>query len=138
MAEYLLRRRLGPNTTWVVESAGISALNGMRASAAARNVMQESGSDLSRHSSRMLTAEMIRRASVIVVMTATHRDGVIRMAPAAKEKVFMLKSFGGGHGRAEDIDDPVGSSDEIYRQVRDEIDEHMPDLILFLNQYHGE
>lgn len=134
MAEHLLRRRLGGNTEWKVASAGTSALGGSPASAGAMAAMADLGIDISGHRSRRLTREMIDGADMIVVMGASHRDQVVRMSQAAADKVFLLKSFGPG-APAEDVEDPVGMSNDIYRRIRDEIDAELPDLIEFLREH---
>jgi protein-tyrosine phosphatase len=134
MAEHLLRRRLGGNSEWKVSSAGTSALGGSPASAGAMTAMEDIGIDISNHRSSRLTREMIDEADLIVVMGGAHRDQVVRMSQAAADKVFLLKSFGAGAPKA-DVEDPVGLSDDVYRQIRDEIDAELPDLVLFLAEY---
>jgi protein-tyrosine-phosphatase len=64
-------------------------------------------------------------------MTRSHREQLLEHFPGIGEKVFLLKSFGrGGDG---DVADPIGQTEEAYRQVLAEIDAAMPDLIEFLD-----
>jgi protein-tyrosine phosphatase len=130
MAEYLLRNRLKRNANWEVRSAGTNAGYGMPASHAAAVVLSEQGIDMSPHRSRPLTRELIDAASLIVVMTAGHRDYIRAVYPDATEKVFLLKSFdpvGGG-----DVDDPIGLTTDTYRSIGDEIDRALPGLTAFM------
>jgi len=130
MAEYLLRHRLPPDSAWEVGSAGTSAGFGMSASRFAVTALREKQVDLSMHQSRPVTRDLVDVASLIVVMTAGHRDFIRAVYPDAKEKIFLLKSFdpvGGG-----DIDDPIGLTVETYRQIRDDIDRALPGLMTFM------
>lgn len=133
MAEVLLRHWLGPDTEWEVCSAGVSAVNGAPASEATVTVLAEKGLDASSHRSRMLDAGLVDAADLIVVMTHDHQQIVRQRFPAARGKVFLLKSFGPG-GRDEDIDDPIGMPVDVYRHVRDEMNAVMPDLVLCMHE----
>jgi len=132
MAEYLLRERLGGDGAWEVRSAGLAALSGMPASAAAVATLRESGIGLGSHRSRPLTRELIDAASLIVVMTAGHRNQVTALSPRAIEKTFLLSTFNAA-ANASDIDDPIGLSLVSYRGVRDEIVAALPGLVAFMN-----
>ena len=133
MAEYLLKHWLGPDPKWDVKSAGVSTDDGMPASEAASVVLAEKGIDLSSHASNQLDRGLVDAAQLIVVMTGAHRDIVLRRFPEARNRIFLLKSF--GHtARDEDVEDPIGMSVDEYRRVRDEIDAVMPDLLLYLHE----
>ena len=130
MAEYLLRDRLGPEADWEVGSAGTSAGHGMQASDSAVETLREKGLDLSRHRSQPLSRELVDGASLVVVMTAGHRDFIRTAYPDAAEKVFLLKSFDPVNGG--DMDDPIGLTTDIYRDIGGEIDRALPGLITFM------
>lgn len=133
MAEYLLKRRLGTGSGWNVISAGTSALAGLRASRYAIEAMGAIGIDISGHRARILTEDMVDSADIIITMTRLQRAEIVSLYPRATDKVFTLKSFAGGTG-GRDVDDPMGMSGDDYRQTRDEIDEVMPDVVLFLRE----
>jgi len=134
MAEYLLRHHLGSNSTWQVGSAGLAALNGFRASQPAIEVLHEKGLDLAPHRSRNVTKEMIDLATLIVVMTASHALELKQRFPEAQDRIYLLKSFDPS-SRGGDVQDPIGSDVDTYRQIRDEIDSALLDLILYLKQH---
>jgi len=133
MAEYLLKRWLGPDSKWDVRSAGVSTEDGLPASDEAVAALAEKGLDLSPHASRQLDGALVDAAQLIVVMTGAHKNMVLRCFPKARSRVFLLKSFG-AEGRDEDIEDPIGMSLNEYQRVRDELDAVMPDLILYLHE----
>lgn len=132
MAEYLLRNRLGPDSSWTVSSAGLMA--GF-ASPPSRNgvvVMDDLGIDIRAHESRQLDRELVDEASLIVVMTRSHADQVELLYPDAGAKVYLLNSFGGAG--LKDVDDPIGATVDVYRNVRDEINKAIDGLISFINK----
>ena len=131
MAEYLLRHRLGPASGVVIGSAGVFAPSDAAASPPAVAVLAERGIDLSAHRSRMLDTAQVAAADLIVVMTAAHRQGVLSAFPQAAGKVFLLTGFG-VKKKGTDIADPIGLSVDVYRKTRDQIDEALSDLILYL------
>ena len=137
MAEYLLRRLLGPNSKWKVISAGTSAIPGVRASMSAIEVMAGLGVDISAHRSRGVTEEMIDSATIVITMTNSQRDEIVSCFPRARDKVFTLMSIAGDAGGG-DVADPVGMSAADYRRTRDEIDGMMPDVVLFLHEQGGD
>jgi protein-tyrosine phosphatase len=133
MAEYLLRRWLGPDSAWEVQSAGVAAADDMPASQAAVMALAELGIDAAGHRSRSLDEGLIDAADLIVVMTSDHRRHVLHRFPRARGRVFLLKSFGHA-GRDQDIADPIGLPLEAYREVRDEMNAVLPDLALHLHE----
>lgn len=132
MAEYLLRRRLDPDSPWIVSSAGVAAPRGMPASQPAVEALRSVGIDLRPHRSRLLTKEMVASCSLLVVMTEAHRMHVQNIAPAAGHKISLLKSFD-PVARSADVEDPIGMSVEVYRGVRDEIEAALPGLIRYMH-----
>lgn len=113
MAEGLLRA-LARERGQAVEvlSAGLCA-DGSPASPQAVAVMAERGIDISRHVSHPVTPELCAAADVIGVMSAGHRDLLIRLFAVPAEKVVLL---GGG------IPDPFGGTLEDYRRTRDALE----------------
>ncbi|MEI6970815.1 MAG: hypothetical protein WCL44_04795 [bacterium] len=137
MAEYLLRRRLGEKSEWKVISAGTAALAGLRATRYSVEAMADIGIDISGHKSRPLTGDVVDSAAVIITMTRWQRDEIVSLYPRAVEKVFTLGAIADGSpGR--DVDDPMGMSGDDYKRTRDEIDEMMPDVVLFLRGQESE
>jgi L-threonylcarbamoyladenylate synthase len=133
MAEYLLRRWLGPASPWDVQSAGLAAGAGMAASEGAVTAPREKGIDLSPPRSQPLSRALVDAARVIVVMTRSQQSAVRRVHPEAADRVFLLKSFGYA-SRNDDLVDPLGSPVEAYRAARDQIDAVLPDLAIHLHE----
>jgi protein-tyrosine-phosphatase len=128
MAEYLLRDHpaLGPG--WDVCSAGLAAAFGIPASREAVDVMREKGINITAHSSRPLSNELVAAAELVVVMTADHQRMMGLLYPEAMDKVRLLKSFD-TQATGTDLRDPIGMSHDVYRGIRKEIEQALPGLI---------
>jgi len=95
------------------------------------------GIDISAHRSRAITAEMMNSATVVITMTRSHRDDIAERFPRSLDKVFTIGSLA-GRSHAGDVADPVGMTETDYRLTRDEIDEMMSDVVLFLREHEEE
>jgi RpiB/LacA/LacB family sugar-phosphate isomerase len=137
MAEELCRRELNGERQIEVESAGIGAVTGQTPSPYAVEVMRELGSDISRLRSKPITAEQVRRADQIFVMTYGHLDSLLLLYPSAADKIFLLREFEPGLSPEErEVDDPIGQSCETYRSCRDQIRQAIPHLLEMVR--HGK
>ncbi len=114
LARKILSERLGCDMRTLekhgvnVASAGTSGGTGP-ASTGALRAMSQRGVDLSGHASTALTPGLIQQADHVFVMTQAHLDVVLAMASWAKSKTSLLLV-------SEDVEDPVGASDEEYDQ----------------------
>lgn len=107
-----------------VESAGIAAPNGLKATPETIQVMAEKKIDVSLHESKLLTKEMIEKADLILVMGEIHLDEVLYKVPQAKGKVFLLKSYGAQPNQpSAEIPDPIAKPMEVYEVCRNTIEE---------------
>lgn len=132
MAEQLFRHRTRNRPHWIAASAGVAACDGLRASAAAIAVLAEMGIEAGTHMSRALTRQMLLDAYIVLAMTELHKSEVLGAHPFAADKVYLLGSF--AEPPAGDIADPIGSTIDVYRNTRDEIEAALPGLIRFLDQ----
>ena len=135
MAEVLFRHRIGPGLDWEAQSAGVYSDTGSPASANAIEALRELEIDLSGHKSQPITAELVAKADLIVVMTQTHLDHILQWFPEVGNRVFLINAFGTSKVPA-DVSDPYGGSLNTYRKTRDEIDRALSDLILFIRTGH--
>ena len=121
MAEGLLKKylkELGKNDI-MVRSAGTRAASGMGATDETVEVMKAEGVDVSGFKSARLTDHMIKDSDLILVMEPLHALEVIRKAPEASGKVFLLKEYakadGAGHPHGMDVPDPIGRPLKDYK-----------------------
>ena len=137
MAEALFRRAVTGRGEFRALSAGIGAMDGQPPTAHSVRAMRELGVDIAAQRSRMLTAELVRSADLILGMTHSHVDTVALLYPAAAEKTFLLREFDETLENYEkDISDPIGSPYPIYTDCRDQIEQGIVTLIKFMEQHN--
>jgi L-threonylcarbamoyladenylate synthase len=117
MAEGIMKKLCESDPNIHVESAGVAAFNGMRASAEAIEVMKSYGIDISGHRARRLTNQMVKVSDYILVMDNSHRNFMFDRYWRAKKKVFLLKEFSSSINSNLAIHDPIGQGIEFYEQV---------------------
>lgn len=113
MAEYLARdmiEKQGLSDRIMVTSAGMAAAEGEPASPNALVALQNRGIDANAHRARQLSSELVKEATRIYVMTAAHRDAILRVLPDAAEKITVIG-----------IPDPYGMDLEAYEACLDAI-----------------
>ncbi|WP_338824311.1 Protein-arginine-phosphatase [Moorella humiferrea] len=102
-----------------IASAGLAAREGDPATAEAVQAVAEMGIELGDHRARRVTEEMIEDAELILTMTRAHKELLLYLYPAARDKTYTLKEYvrleGGENGEDYDIPDPIGGSLEVYR-----------------------
>ena len=111
-----------------VFSAGISAMDGDKASENSIEACKEIGIDLNDHRSSALTRATLQNASAVFCMTESHR-ALMQMYFELPENspVFLMREFL-EQGPAE-LPDPYGQSMEVYRACREDMKEALPSLI---------
>ncbi len=110
------------NAELVITSAGIAAYSGDRASAEVQQLLKnEEDIDVAYHSATLLTAPMIEKAGLIMVMGQSHQKAVESLSYAAGGKTFLLKEYVAPGSLSTEISDPYGKNLQIYRETMQEI-----------------
>jgi protein-tyrosine-phosphatase len=109
-------------------SAGLSAMDGDKASQNSIDACQELGLDITDHRSAGLTRTTLEEASVIFCMTESHR-ALINMYFELPQgyPIFLMREF--LETGSKELPDPYGQDIEVYRECRDRMLESMPSLI---------
>ena len=129
LCKAILARRIGCLAEDLVErgflvlSAGVAASDGMPAAANAINVVGGRGGSLVEHSSRQVTAQLVRYADQILAMTWDHLDALLDQIPEASGRVRLLDPAGA------DIADPVGQDEQTYQETAQMIERHLETLV---------
>ena len=124
MAEAVLREALRGKPGITVESAGLGALVGSRASRHSIELMAERHLDISAHEARQLTPDMVHNSDLVLVMETGHRRVISDYDPTARGKVFRYCEWQG-----EDVPDPVGRPRAVYEGVLEMIDRGTKDWV---------
>ena len=98
-----------------IDSAGLLANEGQRASENAVSAAAQFGADLSGHTAKQITAELINASDIILTMTKAHKQ---MLGEAAGDKVYTLMEYAREDG---DINDPYGGSLDEYRECAHQI-----------------
>ena len=128
MAEQLLRHIAAQRgLKFEAASAGVAAEPSYTVPDAAKRLLAAEGVPPFEHKARLATREVLRWADVILVMTAAHQDHVVEQFPefAARTRLFREAA---GFGE-QDVEDPMGRSDETFARVLGVIRESLDALV---------
>ncbi len=123
MAQAILAAKESPGIE--VRSAGIFA-NAAPLSRNAQTVLDEQKISFS-HTAKPVRQEDVEWATLILTMTAAHRNILLQSYPEAASRIFTLKEF--VDGSREDVSDPYGGSLATYNQTFDELN-HLIDKLV--------
>jgi len=131
----------------------VGAWDGTEVTDGSRIAAAERGTDIAGHRARMVTADLVRKADLVLCMAAEHRWAIEELAPDAASRTFTLKELVrllesstangsapglrarvadaaetrargfAGNPSDEDVADPLGQPLEAYRGVAWELDE---------------
>ena len=133
LASAMLSSRLNamPQITGVmVESAGTSARPGDPASEGSALMARERGLDLATHRARLLTADLVHRADLILAMSSSHLTRIAQLGGA--EKAHLLTAYVGEVGM--DVADPFGSDIAGYRDTAQQLDRVVAQVVIRLQR----
>jgi protein-tyrosine phosphatase len=129
LCQKLLAEKLGcapdqlPEQGLVVRSAGLAAIMGGPAAPEAIQAASEFAVDLTAHTSRPLTAALVSQADLVVAMTQSHLQALALHFPGLGSRFRLLSPD------REDLADPVGGNQEVYRECARQILHSLKSLI---------
>jgi glycine hydroxymethyltransferase len=133
MAEGLFRALVKGADDYHIESAGISAATGQRASQHTVEVLKREKVDLSRFRSQPLTREMVQQATHIFTMTTGHRAYVESLYPKAAAKTYLVCEFCPDDDlMGQDVPDPIGYGRGAYEETLDTLKRALPSVHAFI------
>lgn len=122
--KYLIKEK---NLDVEIGSAGTSAYDGDHVTNHAENALKKMGIDISDHRSKIVHLNLIERVDLVLTMTKSHKETIIRNFPEAKEKVFLLNEY--AYGELRDVVDPFGGTLIDYEKARDEIYKAVEEIV---------
>lgn len=117
MAMELLKKKMAKRQDVNITAAGLAVLPGMGASFETRKLLEQEGIDVSKHRARQFTAEIAKRADLILVMQKVHEQRILRDYPFVKNRLYLLKEFAKIDDGDLEIYDPIGKSEEYYKLI---------------------
>lgn len=116
MAAAIMEKLANENNLDVrIESAGMFATDGEKATPEAIEAIRKYEIDLDSHLSQQVTPELIEKSDLIITMTEAHK---MVLQDMAKDKTCTLCELADISG---DIDDPFGGDVEDYIEVADKL-----------------
>lgn len=117
-----------------ISSAGIYAVEKSRANDKAIEVLKNQNIDISKHSARILSKELVENSDLILAMTILHKELIINFFPGNEEKIYTLKEFSALMNEEEnetnfDINDPYGMNYDVYEQTMIEIKDSINKIV---------
>lgn len=106
----------------MIESAGIFAADGGKASDNAIEALKKYNIDLSGHRTQPVTEDLLKQSDLILTMTLGHKQLIEQLASG---KVYTLMEYAGSDG---DISDPYGGDLEEYEETAQEIYDALVDI----------
>jgi len=110
-----------------VSSAGTYAYDGDNAAQHAIKALEKIGIDISNHKSTLVHHDLIDKADIILTMTNSHKESIIKKFPESKNKVFLLNEY--AYDNIKDVADPYGGSLKDYEIARDEIYKAIEEIV---------
>lgn len=93
-------------------SAGTHAAVGQSATPVAVKVLKERfQADISKHRARQVQKEFLEVADIVLTMTKSQKEELVRIYPEYEAKIASLAEFS---KEKQDIADPFGQSEEVY------------------------
>lgn len=123
MAYGILRKLLADEgiTSIDVRTSGVMTIPGLLPTQECRHLLEKESIDISNHRSSQMTAEVLKRAALVLGMTSFHVQMALRMTESARGKTFLFKEFTGSDPKNGQVQDPMGCTMEVYRKVYREV-----------------
>lgn len=126
-AEYLFRDRLAARSI-DLSSAGLGAMVGSPMDDSALQLLAEHGVDGAAHRARQLTSAMLREADLVLGMEKSHVDAMVRLAPEASGKIFVLDKWLQGRNIPDPYRQQRAAFEHVYTMITQAVDSWVPYL----------
>ena len=135
MAEGLFRALVQNAGDYQIESAGISASAGQKASQHTMDVLKKEKVDLNRFRSQPLGRAMVEKATHIFTMTRGHREYVESLYPGLAGKTYLVCEFCPDDDlMGQDVPDPIGYGRGAYEETLDTLKRALPSVHAFIEK----
>ena len=111
-AEYIMKK-LDPLQKYKISSAGVLAHPNLSIPPNVAQLLRKENVQNFRHIPSKISKELVDEADYVFVMERYHKDFIADNFPQVKNKVFLLAE--------QEIEDPIGGSEETYRKCLKEI-----------------
>lgn len=129
MAQFLLPQLAAARGLegWESRSCGIAAERYFEVPAGVLKALAERGIADLRHVPQLVSRDLLRWADAVYAMSRLHKEFLLDQFPEFGRKVeLFLEHHPDG---PQDVEDPIGKSDEVYRRCRDVIESGLGRLL---------
>jgi protein-tyrosine-phosphatase len=119
--DWVARGVLGDPRDWFVASAGVAAIEGLPVSPETVVALRNLGLD-HEGTSKPLTAEMVRKARVVLCMTRLHAEAARCLVAGEPEQLGKILPLDG----EQDLEDPIGLGQAAYDVLAQRLTELIP------------
>jgi protein-tyrosine-phosphatase len=117
----------------VAASCGTHASSTYRVPPIVLQLMSERQVDLSRHRSTQITKQLVDDADLILAMDEQHINYIQSNFPQAAGRTFLLREYVKDR-KGHEIFDPIGQSEEVYRDTAEVIERCIEKLLKLLEK----
>lgn len=132
MAEHYMQEKiikLKKENDYLIDSCGIYAVTGEKATRNAILAIKEYDVDMENHRAKSIYDINILEYDLVITLTNAHKENLIQIFPNIKEKVYTLKEYVDQSVQYKDIDDPWGYDLTVYKSCAKEIVDYVDKLI---------
>ncbi len=136
MAEGLFRLAVKEMGDYEVSSAGVAASKGAPCNPETAALLGRRGTGLTDFASRMVTEDVLAKATHVFAMTQGHLQTLEARFPAYSDKFYLVCEFTEipNEGIGIDVPDPIGMGREAYEEVANMFDVAIPSIIAYIDQ----
>ncbi len=135
MAEALFKIATKERRDFSCASAGVAAWDGDEASKNTAEIVAKRGGSMADFQSRLVSDDMMERATHVFCMTEGHLHALIDAFPEHEPKCYLMCEFVEIDGKVgRDVPDPIGQGAKAYESVAQVFDKAIPSLIAFIDQ----
>lgn len=136
MAEGLFRLAVKELEGFEVSSAGIAASKGAPCNPETAILLKKRGTGLEGFSSRMVSDEILAKATHVFAMTQGHLQTLEARFPQHSDKFYLVCEFVEipNEGIGTDVPDPIGLGRRAYEEVAEMFDAAIPSIIAYIDQ----
>jgi len=134
MAEGLFGKAVEGRSGWVVKSAGVAASAGSKASRETLLYLESRGIHMKNFRSQPVSAQLLREADAVFVMTESHLFALEDDFPDFADKYYLVCDFIDPAVESSrcDVPDPIGMGQAAYEKVAKLFDAAFPGISRFL------
>lgn len=92
-AQYIAEQLVGPESSWIFDSAGTGAVVGSGVAPFIDAELESRGVKFTHHRAKQVTGELLESSTLVLVMEKEHLNWLVREWPQYRSKIHLLKQM---------------------------------------------